>query len=229
MSPLRYDLKEGIATITMDDGKANALSHDMLAALDSALDRALGEAKAVVLAGRSGRFCAGFDLRTMMASIEAAKALVSKGAELYLRLYQLPLPVVAACTGHALAGGALLLLVADQRVGARGELKIGLNEVAISLPLPVLAQELARDRLANKHLTEATIQARIYDPEGALEVGYLDALASPEEVVDAAFSTARRLAELPAHAYAKTKAKLRDATVRHIRDTLAADLESMTS
>ena len=223
-----YESRDGVALVTLDDGKANALSHDMLAAIEAALERACQSDRAVMLVGRPGKFCAGFDLKTMMSGVDAATALVSAGAALYMRLYELPLPVVAACTGHALAGGALLLLASDTRIGAEGDFKIGLNEVSISMPLPVLAQELARDRLGKRYLTEATIQARIYSPDGAAEVGYLDQLASAETLVDEAHAIAKRLADLPQPAYGLTKAKLREATIAHIRATLGSDLARLT-
>ena len=84
------------ALISMDDGKANALNYEMIDALMAALDRAESEAKALVLAGRSGRFSAGFDLKLMMAGPESAVELLRKGCELYLRLYSHPLPTIAA-------------------------------------------------------------------------------------------------------------------------------------
>jgi enoyl-CoA hydratase len=223
-----YEARDGVAVLTMDDGKANALSHEMLGALTNGLDRAEKEAKAVLLVGREGKFCAGFDLKTMMSGVDAAKVLVSAGADVYLRLYAFPLPVVAACTGHALAGGALLLLVSDTRIGAEGPFKIGLNEVSISMPLPILAQELARDRLAKRHLTEATIQAKVYTPDGAAEAGYLDRLAGADEVVEVAFEEAKRLAGLPKAAHARTKATLRSRTIDYIRETLAGDMAALT-
>ena len=225
---LSYEVRDGVALLKMDDGKANALSHEMLAAITDGLDRAEKEAKAVVLVGRDGKFCAGFDLKTMMMGMESATKLVAAGADIYLRLYAFPLPVVAACTGHALAGGALLLLVSDTRIGADGPFKIGLNEVSISMPLPILGQELARDRLGKRYLTEAVIQAKIYSPDGATEAGYLDRLADPAEVLDVAIAEAKRLGDLPRHAYAHTKAKLRENTITHIRDTLAGDRVALT-
>jgi enoyl-CoA hydratase len=223
-----YEERDGVACVTMDDGKANALSHAMLDALGEALDRAEKDAKAVLLIGREGRFCAGFDLKTMMAGVDAATALVRAGAELYLRIYALPMPVVVACTGHAMAGGALLLLVGDTRIGLEGAFKIGLNEVSISMPLPVLAQELARDRLGKRYLTEATIQAKVYTPDGAVEAGYLDRIAAADALVDEAHAEAKRLSDLPNTAYAQTKATLREATINHIRATLTGDMERLT-
>src|SRR5687768_8453991 len=171
---LDYKLEEKIAVVTMDDGKANALSEAMIDALIGALDRADKEASAIVLAGRADRFCAGFDLKVMMASPESATTLLRRGAELLMKLYASPVPLVIACTGHALAGGALVLLTGDVRIGAAGAFRIGLNEVQIGLPVPVLAMELARDRIVPAELGRATLQATIYSPEDAAKVGYLD-------------------------------------------------------
>src|SRR5713101_2236105 len=132
---VRYRLEEKVAVIEMDDGKVNAISHSVI----EALDRAEREAKAIVLSGRAGRFSGGFDLGVMRGGAEQARALVGKGAELALRLYGFSLPVVIACTGHAIAMGAVLLLSGDTRLGAEGDFKIGLNEVSIGLALPPFA------------------------------------------------------------------------------------------
>ncbi len=130
---VQYDLREGVARLSLDDGKANAISHAMLDAVNGALDRAEKEAGAVLIAGRPGRFSAGFDLSVMRSGGAAVGELVGGGARLALRLYEFPSPVVAACTGHALAMGAILLLASDTRLGARGDFKLGLNEVAIGM------------------------------------------------------------------------------------------------
>jgi enoyl-CoA hydratase len=225
---VRYKLRDTVAVITMDDGKANALSHAVIDALHACLDRAEREAAAVVLTGRDRRLSAGFDLNVMTSSVDNMRALVTAGAELLLRLYLYPRPLVVACNGHALAMGALLLLAADSRIGAAGDFKIGLNEVSIQMPLPVFAMELARARLSKRHFTAATTQARIYDPQGAVDAGYLDATAAPEQLLDAALASARQLAGLSDPAFRSTKARERAATVRCIRETLAADIAILT-
>jgi enoyl-CoA hydratase len=120
---IRYELRDKVALITMDDGKANALSPDVLEAITAAFARAEGEAAAVVLTGREKRLSGGFDLSIMMQGSDPARNLVTAGAELMLRIYTFPRPVVVACTGHALAAGAILLLVGDVRIGARGDFK----------------------------------------------------------------------------------------------------------
>lgn len=226
-APLQYSVENEIAYVQMDDGKANALSEAMIDALVAALDKAKAEASALVLSGRPDRFCAGFDLRVMMTSPEAAKALLRRGADLLMRFYGAELPVVIACTGHALAGGALLALTGDVRIGADGPFRVGLNEVQIGMPVPVLAMELARDRLATKELAHATLGARIYSPREAVEAGYLDAVVAPGELAAKAKEEAKRLSALSRPAYAATKQRLRGKTIAHVLETLEADMASL--
>ncbi len=228
-APVRYELRDNVALITMDDGKANALSHEMIDGLNACLDTAEREARAVVLTGRDKRFCAGFDLNVMTRSHEAARQLVTAGAELMVRLYTFPRPVVLACTGHALAGGSIFLFAADVRIGTRGEFKIGLNEVAIHMTLPIFALEMARDRLSKRHFTSAVTQARIFDPDTAKDAGFFDQVEAPEALLSTALDRARRLAELPEESFRITKERERAATVRSIRETLAADMAQLTS
>ena len=213
-----------VAVLRLDDGKANALSHAAIDALQAALDRAEKEAGAVCLLGRPGRLSAGFDLAVMRSGTEPMRRLVGAGAELCLRMALYPLPIVVGCTGHALAAGALLLLAADARIGARGDWKLGLNEVAIGLALPVFAYELARERLSKRHLLRATTQAELYTPDAAVDAGFLDSVCEPAELVPAALAEARRLAALPQQAFARTKQALRGEMVASIRTSLAQDM-----
>ncbi len=225
---VKTETRGDVLVVQMDDGKANALSPKMLEALDQAFAAAESDAKALVLTGRAGRFSAGFDLKHMMAGPESARALVRRGAEVLMRLYGHPQPVVAACTGHALAGGALLLLCADVRVGAQGEFKLGLSEVSIGMPLPILAHELARDRLERRHFLAATLFAAQYAPDRAVDVGYLDRVVDPAEVVASASEQAQQLAKLPPVPFKLTKRSLRKRTVEHILTTLDDNIREFT-
>ncbi len=223
-----YEKRGDIAVLTMDDGKANALSFDMLERLGRAFDQAEGDkANAILLAGREARFCAAFDLRVMMQAPKVARTLVKAGAELLLRMYECPRPVVVACTGHALAGGALVLATADTRIGADGEFKIGLNEVKSSMPLPIFGQELARDRLDPREFVASTLQSRIYDPSGAVNAGWLDRVVAASELATVAFSEAETLAKLSPAAYRRTKTSLRRQTIGYIRETLEDNLAEL--
>ncbi len=218
---ISLDIQNDVALITMDDGKANAINFALMEALNEALDKAEADAKAIVLTGREGRFSGGFDLG-MMGSFtrDDSVRLLDRASELLLRLYGGPLPVVAACNGHAIAMGVFLLMACDTRIGASGEFKLGANESITGMTLPVFAVELARDRLSPLHQTRAMIQAFIYDPKGAVEAGYLDMLVQPDQVVKQALFIAGQLAKLPGHAYAYQKSAMRKPALDAIRASI---------
>jgi enoyl-CoA hydratase len=216
-SAVQYEVQEGVAVIRLDDGKANALSHDVCDALTAALDAAEKDdsVEALALIGRAGRFSAGFDLSIMTQGIEAAMELAAKGGRIAFRLYAWPRPVVFGVIGHAMAMGAVLLCTADERIGADGAFKIGLNETAIGMTLPDFAVELARERLSRRHFQRATIGAQIYSPSEAVDAGYLDTVVAPDKVAEAAIERARELATgLDLKAYAGTKRAVRAPVLR---------------
>ena len=225
--PVTYHLENTLAVIQIDDGKANALSRSVIDALIAALARAEQEASAVVLAGRAERFCAGFDLRVLTSSRAAATELLLAGSDLLIKLYRAAIPLVIACTGHALAGGALIVLTGDYRVGAAGQFKIGLNEAAIGMPVPVLAMELARDRLLPTELAHATLQAKIYNPEQAVSAGYLDVVVPADQTLSRAKQEATRLGALSRNAFCATKARLRDRTIDYIVARMDGDIRTL--
>ncbi|MFN7163636.1 MAG: crotonase/enoyl-CoA hydratase family protein [Hyphomonas sp.] len=203
-------IENDIALITMDDGKANAINPAMVASLNAALDTAEKEAKAVVLMGRPDRFSGGFDLKMMMGSApEDVRTLVMSGGALALRLYTLPMPVIAACTGHGIAMGCFLLLASDKRYGIPGPYKIGANETQISMVLPVFALELCKARLNPQYMTESVINGTLFDPDEAVKAGYLDKVVPAGELLDTAMAEAARLGALPSGAFAGNKRQLR--------------------
>lgn len=218
--PVTYELEDKIAVLTMDDGKANAFGPTMIEALSQAFDRAEREASAIILTGRGGVLSAGFDLKVMREGPEAAAAMVEAGAQLLLRIYLHPLPVITACTGHAIAAGAILLLASDVRLGASGAFSIGLNETSIGMTLPPFGVELARDRLTPEALSAAVLGATLYDPDAATAIGYLDQVASADDLAKEARRTAAHYATLDGPSFAGTKVNLRQATVDRIRPTL---------
>ncbi|MCO4771123.1 MAG: crotonase/enoyl-CoA hydratase family protein [Deltaproteobacteria bacterium] len=221
------ELDDGVALIRMDDGKVNALGVGLIGEIDAALDRAEAAGRAVVLVGRAGKFSAGFDMKAMTGGVESATEMLVAGAKLLARIYGFPRPVVAACSGHAIAAGALLLLAADTRIGTGGPFKLGLNEVAIGLRLPYFGLELARDRLAKQHLQTAVLQAALVGPEDAVRMGYLDRVVDAEQLEAEAIATAAGLAALPPKAYAATKLRLRQSTIGLMTETLDADMDDI--
>ncbi len=214
-----YSLAGGIATLAMDDGKANAMTPAMSAAIDGGLDRAAADgAKAVVIRGRQGLLSGGFDLKIIRGEDEALKVQMREaGMALLERLYLSPLPIVFAATGHAVAMGALLLFSGDWRVGLRGDFRIGLNETGIGLSLPIAGLELARDRLLPTALSEAAINATLYSPDAAAQIGYLDEAADAADFDARVQAAAERLAALDADAFALTKRRVRQPTIDRIR------------
>jgi len=215
-------IDDGVAVVRLDDGKANALSMDVIDSLHGALDRATADATAVCLAGNGKALCAGFDLSVMRGGFDDMVKLVRAGGELLMRLYGHGQPTVAAVTGHALAAGALLVLACDTRVSGDAPSKIGLNEVAIGMTLPDFAIELARDRLSKRYLTRATIEAEVFSPEGALAAGYVDMIVGADQCERTAIDIARQLGQLDATAYAGTKKALRHATIDRVMPTLSS-------
>ena len=226
-SPTSYEVTDGVAVLRLDDGKANAVGYDMIAAIDAAIEDAEKNAGALVIIGREGRFSAGFDLSVIGEGPEAARGLVAAGARTAMRIYGSGVPVVAACTGHALAFGAIMLLASDLRLGADANAKIGLNEVSIGMPLPIFAVELARARLSPRHFTAATSLATVFSPHEAADAGYLDEVVPADDLESAAAQRAGALAGyLRRTAFRQTRRSTRQATIDHILSTLDEDLES---
>ncbi len=227
--PIQFEMQGKVAVVRLDDGKANALSYAVLSGLEAALDRAQKEeAAALVLVGREGRFSAGFDLSVMREGPASAMKLALTGADLAIRLYSFPIPVVYAVTGHALAMGAVLLCAADERIGSDGPFKIGLNEVAIGMTLPDFAIQFATERLSRRHLSRATANGEIYTPSAAVDAGYLDRVVAPEDCVATAIERATVLGEtLNGRAHAGTKLALRAAALDRLRQGVADGREQL--
>jgi enoyl-CoA hydratase len=194
-----------VAVVRMDDGRVNALSLEMTSRLRQALD-SVRDAGAIVLAGREGCFSAGLDRKSMLGTDpEVAIRNFNAVNQIYMLMLTLPAPTIVACTGHALAAGAVFLLVTDVRFGCRTSAKIGLNEVQIGLPLVPIAVATARARLASTAFVRATLGGAVYDPVGAAEVGYLDEVVEPADLLERSIEHASRLAKLNRRAYVATR------------------------
>jgi len=224
---VRYELADSIATITLDDGKKNALSLDTFTELGAAFDRAAADNAAVLLTGREGCFSAGFDLRALGAGGAEAARLVLAGFQLAARVFAFPAPVVMACTGHTIAMGLFLASTGDVRIGASGPFKVGANEVAIGLVLPAFATELLRHRVSPTHFYRATTLAEMFTPEGALAAGMFDRVVAPEEVVGAARAVAVQAAALPRAVFTATKQRVRAPAIEALRAGLAVDAAAL--
>lgn len=223
---LRYERSGPVATITMDDGKVNSMSLEMLAELNRALDQAQKDKVAVLITGREGVFCGGFDLATFKRGGEAVYQMLKGGAELATRVMAFPAPVVTACSGHAVAMGAFLAMSADVRIGASGAFKIVCNEVAIGLTLPRFGIEVARHRLTPSHFNRALITAETYSPEAAVEAGFLDRVVPAADLVTEATNAANALTKLDAKAHVESKLLVRERALAAMRAAIESELGS---
>jgi enoyl-CoA hydratase len=221
-------IEEGIAWITLDDGKVNALSTEMIGEIGGALDAAERAAAVTVLRGREGVFSAGFDLPTFKRGLEATTEMLRTGAELYERLLSFPLPVLTVCTGHAYPAGAFLMLAADVRIGVAGAFRIGMNEVAIGLTVPRFALELARHRLTPPGFARITT-APMFGPEEAMRLGYLDLVVEPDQLAAAVQEEALRLRALDMPSFAATKARINERAIEAIRTAVSAELRAVSA
>lgn len=204
-----YAFADGVATLTMDDGKANAMSPAMQAALNAAFDRAEADKAIVVLTGRPGVFSGGFDLSVFKAGDprETFKMLTG-GAQLAQRVLSYPHPVIAACSGHAMAMGLFLLQCADVRIGLREGATFQANEVLIGMTLPYFALEACRERVATPHL-HLVGTASPYTGEAAVSAGLLDEAVAPDALAAAVQAHVQRLKKAHPASFTATKQRLR--------------------
>ena len=175
MQRVHVERNDNVATITMNDGKANVLNKEFFDQFQAILAEleADDSVTAVILTGQAKFFSAGLDLKTLPAMSKAElMPILKQFSDLTLDLFGFPKPVVAAVNGHALAGGCVLLLCCDRRLVVDQGAKIGLNEIAIGLALPAFVSELAVFALGPHGVQEAVMEATVYEPSGAVAVGY---------------------------------------------------------
>jgi enoyl-CoA hydratase len=219
-----YEYADGIATITLDDGKVNVLSLKTQQALHEALDRAEQDRAVVLLTGRPGVFSAGFDLPVLRAGGADGAAMVRGGFQLAARVLMHPAPVVAACTGHAIAMGAFLLLSCDYRVGAAGPYKLMANEVALGLTFPHSGATVLRSRLTPSAFRRATLLSEQFSPDNAVEAGFLDRVVPADEVHAAARDVVRAATALDLTVFARSRERLCRSLVDELHRSIEADM-----
>jgi enoyl-CoA hydratase len=211
---MNYDVTNNIATLTFDDGKANAVGPGFLEQINNGLDRAEQDnVGAVILRGREGIFSGGFDLGEFKKGPAEGMAMVSGGFKLLIRLYSFPRPLIAACTGHGIALGAFIIMACDTRIGTAGKFKFSLPETAISMDLPPILMALTQASISAQHLTRVAIQSRPYAPEAAVEAGFIDEVVEAGDLAARCQEIAEELAQLPQQFYARNKLAARQTTL----------------
>jgi len=213
-------LEDGIAKITLDNGKANAISLEAATDLINALARAEKEAKAILICGNPGIFSAGFDLKVIAQGMDAAQEMLSQGMLMTEKLYSHPLPVITACEGHSVGMGVFIMLAADYRVGAAGEFAIRLPETAIGMHFTTILKIIAKAHICPTHHARAIVQSRAYTPEVAATIGMLDEVVEPAKVIEQALLRAKELCQLPGDQYATNKLYMRADAIATIRKSL---------
>jgi len=220
-----YSRSGPVASIVMDDGKANVMSLSMLNALHAAFDQAEKDKTVVILKARGKHFSGGFDLNVFAkGSAEDQYLMLKAGAELALRILSFPTPVVAACRGNAYPMGAFLIMSSDHRIAAEGDYRIGMNEVAIGLTVPRFAIEVARQRLTPAYFSRVVMTAEMFGPAEAVTAGFFDRVVPSDQLEKAADETAQALSKLNMAAHAATKARARGAAIGLIRQVIDEDI-----
>lgn len=218
-----YHLEDGVAVLTLNNGKVNAFSHALIDAFNAALDRAEADKAIVIVTGQPGILSGGYDLKVMTAGPQQAKDLVAAGSTLARRMLAHPQPIIVACSGHAVAKGAFVLLSADYRIGVEGPFSIGLNEVQIGMTMHNVGILLARDRLTPMAFQRSVVCAEMFNPPGALAAGFLDQVVPAEQLMASAMEVAQRFKRLNPGAHAATKLKVRRALLEALDAGIAAD------
>lgn len=206
---IHYSCNQGIATLTLNNGKVNAISPDMVAAFNSCLDQAEQDRAIVIITGQPGILSGGYDLKVMTSGIENAFNLVALGSTLTRRMLAHPFPIIVACPGHAIAKGAFLLLAADYRIGVQGPFNIGLNEVLIGMTMHHAGIELAKDRLTKPAFQRSVINGELFSPADAVNAGFLDLVVPAEELMETALGVATQMKKINMKAHSNTKLKVR--------------------
>lgn len=162
--------------------------------------------RAIVLSGAEGIFSGGYD-------VKALRELDSEGMKRYVRAYLelqyviavSPIPIVAAITGHCAAGGTALAMFCDYRIMARGDYRIGMNEVRFGLCVGKIIHAALRRQIGARQADHLLTGASLHSPEEALAMGLVDALADADRVVLDAQDYAMAMTQLPPQAFKGTR------------------------
>src|SRR2546429_2794098 len=211
MATVRVEDREGgVRILPLDRPPANAENEELLGDLGTALAEARGSdaVRAIVLTGAGRFFSGGFALSTPRRDDDSGHLFRNLFRATHLALLALPKPTVAMVNGHAIAGGLVLALACDYRLGVDGDYRIGLNEVAIGASYPKVAFEVVRLRLAHARASELLLGAALYPASQAIRLGIADELLPADRLEETVLRRATRLGAFPREAYAHTKAAL---------------------
>src|SRR5260221_10088247 len=194
---MRIERQGSVALLRLESGKVNAIGPDFIGGLTGLLD-GLADAGAAVITGRGGTFSAGLDLPALVdLDREPMYRFIEQFNALMLRIFELPIPLVAAVNGHAIAGGCVLALQADLRLAADRDARIGLNETQLGIGLPAVVLETLRCQVPASSLAPIALEGRLFSPREALAFGLVHEVVPEGELIEKALQRAQALAALP--------------------------------
>jgi enoyl-CoA hydratase len=219
----------GVAVLRLNRPPAHAIEMELGEALAAAFESLLRDAPdALVLTGSGRFFSGGLDLKRVPAySAREQKAFLRLLNRLIAGLYACPIPVVGAVNGHAIAGGLVLALSCDYRIGPDADALFGLTEARVGIPFPAAPMLVLQAELAPADLRYATLQARNFGPDEALARGILDELQPTDTLLERAIEVAGDLASMPADSYRRIKHQVRGAAIARLDELVATDTDPM--
>jgi enoyl-CoA hydratase len=221
---------DGIAVLRIERPPANAIDLDLCGSMERQLQGAMdGEPGALVLTGGSGPFFSGgLDLKVVpYYTTEQQRKMILAINRMVARLYSCPVPVVAAVNGHAIAGGLILAMIADYRVGPTGPALFGLTEARAGIAFPAGPMIVLQAEIPPHQVRQITLQARNFGPAEAIERGVLDEIRSPESVLERALEVAVDMATIPAETYRRIKHQVRAAAIARLEQLEATGDDPM--
>jgi enoyl-CoA hydratase len=227
---IQTETSAGIATLRLNRPPANALDLEFLTALGDAFAGLEGreDLGALIVTGAGRFFSTGLDLKAVPAySADDQRALAHQLNRMVGLLYGLPLPVVAAVNGHAIAGGVIVALCCDYRIAAAGDYKIGLTEARVGVPFPVAPMAVVQSELSAPAARVAVLLARNLTPPEALGQGLVDELQPAEGLLSRANEIAGEMASLPRSTYGRIKRQMRGAALARIDDAVTNQNEPL--
>jgi enoyl-CoA hydratase/carnithine racemase len=209
-----------LAEIELHRPPVNAMNQELLEQLTRAHALLCADgAQAIVLSGREGLFSAGLDVPALLGqSRDQVIAFWASFFRLMSAVAASPVPVAAAITGHAPAGGAVLALHCDYRVATQGDFRIGLNEVQVGLPVPINILFMLEFVVGSRQAMLLASAGTLLSPDAALEKGFVDELVPPGKAVAAALAWCRAMVALPGQAMNITRLAAKSALIAKARD-----------
>ena len=213
--------KEDVSIITIDDGKANVFSKNMIDAFNECLDNVPTDKGSLIITGREGMFSAGFDLKVISSGdIEKIRDMTLNGFKLLARIFSFPRPVLAACSGHGIALGTFLLCCCDYRIGIKGEYMVGANEMRTNMVIPTPILELIKFRVTQSYKYRAVLGGEMFALEDATKTGIIDEITESNNLMNTAMEKAKDLSTMGNPSYSLTKELFIAETLKKINDAI---------